>query len=58
MLDHAGRKQVELDAAGGVAGVRTAVDLEHNGDGGAGAAKFIGDLIAAGGHALPSMDDT
>ncbi len=42
--DHAGGQEVELDAAGGVAGVGTAVDLEHDGNGSGGAAEFVGDL--------------
>jgi len=40
----AGREQVELDAAGGVAGVGAAIDLEHGRDGARRVAKFFDDL--------------
>jgi hypothetical protein len=42
--DDAGGEQVQLDAAGRVAGVGAAVDLEHDGDRVRGAAQFVGDL--------------
>jgi hypothetical protein len=42
--DDAGGEEVELDAAGGVAGVGAAVDLEHDRDRDGSAAQFVGDL--------------
>ena len=46
VLDDAGREEVELDAAGGVAGVGAAVDLQHHRDGLAArrGAKFLDHL--------------
>ena len=40
----AGRQEVELDAARGVAGVRAAIDLQHHRDRRTRAPQFVGDL--------------
>ena len=41
---HAGGQEVQLDAAGGVPGVRAAVDLEDHGHRRAGGAQFVGNF--------------
>lgn len=42
--DDTGWEEVELDATGGVPGVGTAVDLEDDRDGSAGATEFVGNF--------------
>jgi hypothetical protein len=56
--DDPGREEVEFDAAGGVAGVGAAVDLEDDGDGARRAAKFVGDFGNETAFALVAERDT